>query len=1768
MNGSTKTYQVDYLIRVQDQAGSAFAAIAEQANKLSVELNTVRENVKTIVDSFKAIKTNPITLEAKLDESYKAQLKTLESAAQTSANNIARMFQNAFSGKAAKSSASTKESLTSEIKSLQQQLQVANAKEAKLLKNRISSLKEERRSIRSTSSQASNMQKTAAAIGSVGDNHKSLTKVASSLKSINTALSKFQRPKNTKIKIDADISPAVTKLNTLLESIRSATAAIPVTLTDKNKSKGGKAVSDKTGKLTKVGVSNASIASKSSVKNVQKAINDKKQIVETKAHFAGGELVNQTNASLNNIQRLVNSRAITLRARFATGDTAFQLNQSLANLQRLVNERPLVLKVRFDGESLAFQINQLLANLQRLLGEHPLMLNASASTTATSSNVGSRTVSRSSSTKAYEKHMEDMEKIALNSKLFKGREYGLQNRAYLQSRQADLEAAFGSSEKDEIIARNEAKKRGERIARNIRANNAAQSERLRANTAQPIMMPIGGGGSGRNGGFNRGSVNTTYRTAAQPNIYARARTFWYPFTGNTSFGARTPMAVEMAKGMGSMMAIGGAMSAVGSSIGQAVSYQNIMKTTQAILANGTDNYSLDSFKNMEKIVRKVGKDTKFTAPQVASAARFLAMAGYDIPSINHAINPVADIALIGDTNLGETADKLTNVMTTFGIAPEKMRDIADIMTSTFTRSNTDMMMLAESAKYAGGIAHLYGGSFQNNFSDVMAMFGALGNAGIQASSAGTTLRMMYQNLMQPNKKQKKTLEHYGIKTRGADGLPLEMIEILKQIKNSVPSNQLADAIGNMFRITAQPGAAALVNSIQKDGGGSLIRLMEANRAAVGTGVSGKIANEKKNTVSGLWAQVQSTFTEGILQAFENREGGWAGKLMQLRDYLAKPETIKMLSSIVDLVEKLASYIAKFANIWATAYNIMPGFINTWMQAQLIFTQIGYLATPIVQLIGILTSLKTVMLGNAAAATMITTAERARGSAMRTQAISSAIANGAATSRYGAYISSGAAAVAYGKYNANMGYWMSKERSMRNLANSYHATAKPGVYGMYNAPLWLHTKDYAKGERAAVLASKAEQRVASTKAAYFNELRAIRRPEQLSNRALMARYAAMGGDAALIAQAGAGFAARDKAIADATSARHATRVVGTEVRNRAASIYKYRGFQAAMSSGFSAGRAMGTLGIVSMVGSLKNMVLSLFSGIARAIGLLVSPAGLAVTAIAAVGLAIWKFYSNAKEHKKQLDLLQKNSQWIEESNGKLKSNYLEASVSAGGFKPIQIGYEKPNESEKKNYSLEGNPVVSAILNGDTDKLTDREFVSTYLPNSIYATGHTKYTRNFLTSASGTSVNRNPGTWSEIKEYWSDLWNHSEEATSLSDEKEKLAIAAQWGNLAVQQDGVKQSMADLQAALYSKDITKAQKIVEAYRPTSTTYMSDLANAEDINKISDPTKFYEWQYAQYAVLKDMLSNYVGPSQHYSHAMDLLKEFKELNPKERNGYDITQLGQQLIQSIPIVFNGTTAGLTLDKMGRIDWNALAQSVNNGIPLSIAQQQEILASTYDAIYNDPNIKNFASVIELLNTYLPQIANARNPYNEGRWTSWGEETEYDKADNGKLSSYIAKPGEPFNWSAFMENGALKIGMPRYIDYYKEELKKNNGNIIMADASLHQNRPELFPESITSNTPKANASTYNRGGKNGNVFGSDDDKKKGQKDYASSYNRNAARPTQVVINIDKLANFDRTAIAKDADERSIAAAIETKIAEAVMMLSSTALNSASTLISQGV
>lgn len=63
------------------------------------------------------------------------------------------------------------------------------------------------------------------------------------------------------------------------------------------------------------------------------------------------------------------------------------------------------------------------------------------------------------------------------------------------------------------------------------------------------------------------------------------------------------------------------------------------------------------------------------------------------------------------------------------------------------------------------------------------------------------------------------------------------------------------------------------------------------------------------------------------------------------------------------------------------------------------------------------------------------------------------------------------------------------------------------------------------------------------------------------------------------------------------------------------------------------------------------------------------------------------------------------------------------------------------------------------------------------------------------------------------------------------------------------------------------------------------------------------------------------------------------------------------------------------------------------------------------------------------------------------------------------------------------------------------------------------------------------------------------------YASHYDKSAARPTVVNININELAHFDRTSVASSAQERDLMAAMEEKIAESIYRLSMTALNNVS-------
>lgn len=380
-------------------------------------------------------------------------------------------------------------------------------------------------------------------------------------------------------------------------------------------------------------------------------------------------------------------------------------------------------------------------------------------------------------------------------------------------------------------------------------------------------------------------------------------------------------AFDMVKGMGIAYGIAGLGSLMGNVLQQASEYDNIMKTTKNILGTHDKLPGFERrFQDMEHLVRNVGIETKFTAPQVADASKFLAMAGFDLDAINKSVRPIADIALVGDTELGETADVVTNIMTGYGIKPEKVRKAADIMTMTFTKSNTTLMEIAEAYKYSASLLSAGGVSFE----EATAGLGILGDAGIKGSQAGTTMRTIMANIVNPTKDKMAQWERIGVKRTDSNGNIRPLENIFRDLNNA--DLGVSDYY-KLFHKTAAQGAVSLAENVDK--WNEIIRLN-----FLSDGIVSSLAEEKKNTVKGLWYQLTSSITEDGMKVFKEMQQPIKDFLQQTIDWLKTPDAVTTIKNISATIFELIGVLKDFA-IWCVkVYNTLDWLIKPWLKFQI------------------------------------------------------------------------------------------------------------------------------------------------------------------------------------------------------------------------------------------------------------------------------------------------------------------------------------------------------------------------------------------------------------------------------------------------------------------------------------------------------------------------------------------------------------------------------------------------------------------------------------------------------------------------------------------------------------------------------------------------------------------------------------------------------------------------------------------------------------------
>ncbi|MFK8983700.1 phage tail tape measure protein, partial [Klebsiella pneumoniae] len=146
---------------------------------------------------------------------------------------------------------------------------------------------------------------------------------------------------------------------------------------------------------------------------------------------------------------------------------------------------------------------------------------------------------------------------------------------------------------------------------------------------------------------------------------------------------------------GGAIALGTATAAgygAGRFLSPAVGFDEEMSNVQALTRLDKSDSQLAALRAQAK---KLGAETAFTTRDAASGQAFLAMAGFTPDAIRAALPGVLNMALAGSMELGETADIGSNILSQFSLDAGEMDRVSDVLTGTFTRTNTTLSSLGE-----------------------------------------------------------------------------------------------------------------------------------------------------------------------------------------------------------------------------------------------------------------------------------------------------------------------------------------------------------------------------------------------------------------------------------------------------------------------------------------------------------------------------------------------------------------------------------------------------------------------------------------------------------------------------------------------------------------------------------------------------------------------------------------------------------------------------------------------------------------------------------------------------------------------------------------------------------------------------------------------------------------------------------------------------------------------------------------------------------------
>lgn len=301
------------------------------------------------------------------------------------------------------------------------------------------------------------------------------------------------------------------------------------------------------------------------------------------------------------------------------------------------------------------------------------------------------------------------------------------------------------------------------------------------------------------------------------------------------------------------------------------------------------------FRALSEAAQDLGATTRFSASEAAQGMAFLARAGFDANEVLETIEGTLQLAQAGAVGLAQAADIASNVLTGFRLGTDQTARVVDVLAFSANNANTNVLQLGTAMSFVAPVAAGLGLSVETT----TAAIGALSDAGIQASSAGTGLRRVLSTLEAPTGQVATLLENLVGSTDAVRVSQVGLIEALTRLRDAGVDTGLAL---QLFGDRGGPAFEVLSNALP-----SIVQMEENLQNAEGT--AARLARTMDDNLNGALLSVRSAFEGLVISA---GEGGATGALRGVFETLATG--LRTLANNIDLVLAGVDTLVTFLSI--------------------------------------------------------------------------------------------------------------------------------------------------------------------------------------------------------------------------------------------------------------------------------------------------------------------------------------------------------------------------------------------------------------------------------------------------------------------------------------------------------------------------------------------------------------------------------------------------------------------------------------------------------------------------------------------------------------------------------------------------------------------------------------------------------------------------------------------------------------------------------------